>query len=299
MQIVVTGNCQSTALSRLLAALLGSKGLKHEITTWPELHLIQENELPDLTSTLNSADLLLAMPVGDNYRGMPLGTSQLAEQCRPACQVTVYPNLYFKGYHPNYDYIRDIEGNHITARTHSVYGQNPFGDYHDQCAFAFFFSACPSLSAAVSQYNHFLEEIHEELASAHQKVLIETLSEMRRREHSCTFSLSDFIATGYKKERLFHSFNHPANALLLKVAQYAMESVDAGFSPSHEPAYETLPELLLHPQLPILPTVASAIGLTFEIDNQLNNHISYQYYFDFLSANKNLFEASKANLDYP
>jgi hypothetical protein len=33
----------------------------------------------------------------------------------------------------------------------------------------------------------------------------------------------------------------------------------------------------------------TGMNLKAEIDNQLNNHISYQYYFDFLSANKTVF----------
>ena len=68
MKILVTGNCQSKPLAHIIECQLSRISMDYEVTTWPELHLIKESDLPQHFDQLKEADVVLAMPVGENYR---------------------------------------------------------------------------------------------------------------------------------------------------------------------------------------------------------------------------------------
>ena len=288
MKILVTGNCQSKPLAHIIECQLSRISMDYEVTTWPELHLIKESDLPQHFDQLKEADVVLAMPVGENYRSMPLGTSQVRERCKPECQFLVYPNLYFAGYYPHYGYLKDDHNRHITKATHTTTGSNPFGDYHDYLAISFYFTNLPPFHSVLEQFEAHLSSIVGQLSDKYKSVLEVSLNEIVKRDSACSFSVSQYIHDNYRASRLFHSFNHPSNSLLNVVADNVLRLI--GLNPLNDQRREAdqMGEYLGKPRLPILPPVASCIGITFPAEGKEEIHSLYLDYFRFLSMNRSL-----------
>jgi len=288
MKIVVTGNCQSTALACMLAKRTSTQAGEHEVITCSELHLIREDDLPELFYHLSTADVALATPVKSNYRTMPIGTDQLSEKCRAACQFIVYPNMYFKGYHPHFGFIRDEDGNHLTQDSHAFIGFSPFGNIHDYFALSFYLSELAPLDTVVQRYKAYLVSIRKLLETSYKVALQNSLIEAEKRESACTVTISSQIRQTYANIKLFHSFNHPANFLISSVADMIISQI--GLEPAIIENSDNDPrhELLSSPSLPILPSVASSIGINFDIESNLSIDKVYADYFHFLSLNKEL-----------
>lgn len=285
MNIHIIGNCQVRPIATYLRHTIGNGD--HILTVWPKLHLIQEAECSQLIDSLHSADVLVCMPVGDNYRSMPLGSSQIAERCPPHCKVIIYPNSYFKGYHPTFDYARDQDGNHILSSNPLIEGVNPFTDYHDAAAAIVCLTHQGGDDMIFDKYIERLSLTTDTL----KNIVSKSLAEIERRDASCSFSLHPIIKTQYQKYKLFHSFNHPTNALMKIVASKILEEAGLAAEDCSFSSVSNDSEFLGHPNLPIMPCIHDALILEFprlELDQMKQQYFQY---FSFIRMNRLLFSS--------
>ncbi len=114
---VVHGNCQAEALRVLLA---GSPTFPWQLVRVPPAHELAAEDLPALDRLLGDCTLLLAQPVRDGYRGLPLGTSEVAARLAPGAQVVRWPVVYDAGVLPWQAIVRAADG-----------AEPPVVPYHD------------------------------------------------------------------------------------------------------------------------------------------------------------------------
>lgn len=94
--LMVWGNCQAEALRVLLDPLVGDRWTTVRI---PPVHELTEDDLPHLDRALEQTTALVAQPVRENYRELPLGTAEVAARTRSA-QVVRIPALFWAPLHP-------------------------------------------------------------------------------------------------------------------------------------------------------------------------------------------------------
>ena len=283
MNLHIIGNCQVKPVSSYLSHAL--EGSEHKLVVWPQLHLINESECTELSDSLQHADILVCMPVGDNYRSMPLGSSQVAAKCPSHCKVIIYPNCYFKGYYPTFDYVRDQQGAHIISSNPLIRGNNPFSDYHDSVAA----KLCLTMSECDENIFEAFLELISSSAAAFKNVAVESLLEIQRRDVVCSFSLYETIQTSYQKTKLFHSFNHPANVLIEALSVCILQEAGLADERLGRVTFPSYTEFLGCPDLPILPSVYDALGLSFPCHSIEAARTLYFVYFSFLRMNRDLF----------
>jgi hypothetical protein len=225
------------------------------------------------------------MPVGDNYRSMPLGSSQISGQCPPHCKIIIYPNSYFKGYHPTFDYARDQNGNHILASDPLIKGVNPFTDYHDAKAAILCLTNDNREDVIFDKY---IEKLSLDTDGL-DNIVSDSLAEIERRDAACSFSLHPIIKTQYQANQLFHSFNHPTNTLLKIVARRILDEAGLAEEDSDFLSAPNGTEFLGHPNLPIIPSIHDALGLSFAPLDLDQMKQQYFQYFSFIRMNRLMF----------
>ncbi len=96
--LIVLGNCQAEALRRLISSV-PDPALPSSVRIPPVFELTEE-DLPHLRRLLARTAVLVAQPVARDYRGMPLGTEQLAEMLPQGARQVRIPVLYDSGLFP-------------------------------------------------------------------------------------------------------------------------------------------------------------------------------------------------------
>ena len=81
---LVIGNCQAEALRQILDAV-GDRPYRTVLV--PPVHEIEASDLPHLEVLLRQTAVLSCQPIRDDYRGLPLGTGQLAAVLPAAATV--------------------------------------------------------------------------------------------------------------------------------------------------------------------------------------------------------------------
>jgi hypothetical protein len=92
--LVVVGNCQAESLRLLLDA-----GDVRTVRVPPVFELTASDVAP-LVELLRRTDLLVAQPVHDDYRGLPVGSRQLATHLPAGARTALVPSLRYAGLHP-------------------------------------------------------------------------------------------------------------------------------------------------------------------------------------------------------
>lgn len=112
---LVLGNCQAESLRIVLDS---------EEASWirvPPVFELTADDLPHLRRLLAGAAHVVAQPIRDDYRGLPIGTAQLRALAPRAAFATV-PSIRFAGLHPSHLILRDPG---------FVHGDPPLVPYHD------------------------------------------------------------------------------------------------------------------------------------------------------------------------
>lgn len=94
--LAVLGNCQAESLRLLLD--------EDDITTvrLPALHELTAYDVAPLQALLARTDLLVSQPVGDDYRGLPVGTAQARAALPSGATHVLVPSLRYAGLHPHH-----------------------------------------------------------------------------------------------------------------------------------------------------------------------------------------------------
>ncbi len=219
---LVHGNCQAEALRVLLA---GSPTLPWQLVRVPPVHELTAEDLPHLERLLGRATLLLAQPVRDGYRGLPLGTAELAGRLASGARVVRWPVVRWTGLHPWQAIVRLPDG-----------AEPPVVPYHDLRTLTGREPVRPDLRAAAEQ----------------------SRAELARRERRDTdVGVSDLLLPlGLAAA---HTVNHPGNALLQALARRVQEAL--GCAPD---APDPGRVLLGGIRAPLEPEVLAALGLPEE-----------------------------------
>lgn len=83
--------------------------------------------------------------------------------------------------------------------------------------------------------------------------LRETERSLRLRDENLDFSITDFVMGSFRRQRLFHSYNHPALEVLLEVCSKLSEQLDFPFA-KKLPRYAAF-DRLINPQWNINPKI--------------------------------------------
>jgi hypothetical protein len=94
---LVIGNCQAEALRQILDTVCDRPFRTVRV---PPVHELTTDDLPHLARLLRQAAVLLSQPIRTDYRGLPLGTGQLAAAAGPTATVLRWPVIRYAGLYP-------------------------------------------------------------------------------------------------------------------------------------------------------------------------------------------------------
>lgn len=93
-QLVVVGNCQAESLRLLL------RGTDVRTVRVPPAHELTADDVPRMQRLLARTDLFVSQPIGDGYRGLPIGTDQLREHLPAGARTALVTPIRYHGLHP-------------------------------------------------------------------------------------------------------------------------------------------------------------------------------------------------------
>lgn len=185
---LVHGNCQAEALRVVLA---GSPGLPWQLVRVPPVHELMTEDLPVLGALLARATLLVAQPVRDGYRGLPLGTAEVAARLAPGASVVRVPIVRDTAVHPWQAIVRVPDG-----------AEPPVVPYHDLRTLTGLAPVDADLPAAAGA----------------------SRAELARREaRDCDVAVSDLLPSF--GVAAVHVLNHPGNGVLVALARRVQEAL--------------------------------------------------------------------------
>ncbi|MDN8594618.1 MULTISPECIES: WcbI family polysaccharide biosynthesis putative acetyltransferase [unclassified Corynebacterium] len=224
--LTVVGNCQAESLRRLI-----SSAGDVESTRIAPVHELEPEDMEWFADMLARTDILVTQPIRDDYRGLPVGTSQTLAQLPRSARHVIVPVLRYDGLMPYQAIIRDPADSSQDP---------PVIPYHDLRILA---AAARGLDEPVS---------HRPAAEAYRRAADMSVEQLRSREqrHGSVL-ISDYLETA----PVWHTVNHPDNATLAVVASRAREALGLG-GDIELPDYEMLGEL----DAPIDAHAASALG---------------------------------------
>lgn len=225
-RVLVYGNCQAEALR----VCLETAGTVRSVRM-PPVHELTLQDLPQLGRLLSWADVLVAQAVGDGYRGLPLGTREVAARMRPGARVVAVPNYFCTALYPEQVLVR-----HDDPRV----SDPPVVPYHD----------VRRLGAAAGWSGPW-----EPPADAVVSGAAASIAELERREaEQGSLAISDVVRAAGPQAGW--TVDHPGNPVLLALAQRVVDEVGAGGTVT-DPGRVLLSEVMT----PLSPEVLDALGL--------------------------------------
>jgi len=228
--LLVWGNCQAEAVRVLLSA---SPTLPARAVRIPPVFELTESDLGPLQRLAAKARVLVAQPVKDDYRNLPLGTAQVAALLPTGSAVVRWPVVRCAAYHPFQAIIRDPLDESRDP---------PVVPYHDLRTLASARTGLDMLTADIP-------------ASACHGVAQASLAELRRRERAqCDVPISDV----FDQPRVGDMFtiNHPGNRILVELARRIQLALGAP-ADAVDPGRDLLGEV----RAPMPAAALSALGL--------------------------------------
>ncbi|OGR06879.1 MAG: hypothetical protein A2511_17515 [Deltaproteobacteria bacterium RIFOXYD12_FULL_50_9] len=239
--IAIAGNCQARPLAQVIKSLVPDV----YISGIAIVHLLSDAQQDEYTKIFESADLILAQRVTDNYPCTFVRNKELRKKYED--RLLVWPNLYYAGYNPELIYLRGEARKPLAG---------PFGDYHNK-TFVEAWRRGLSVDEAVRLHND--DDYNRE---AYGEIPKKSLEELRKREAETDVRIVDWIAERLWRQRLFFTFNHPALVLIQELADRLIRAVGLEYAhPAKEAA--VLREPLGNFSCPVNPWVAKTFGCTF------------------------------------
>jgi hypothetical protein len=258
----VYGNCQARVLPSVLNS---SKVFKNtfQYVDVKAVHTLKSEELDYfIDEVLPELDLFIFQPVSKNYHdNEKYSTEFLLSKLKSDAISVSFPSCYFTGYTPEIKHTKLIrEG----------LDKDEF-DYHDRNIMQYFLSTdTPEPDDFVSS-DHFYSEDYS------LQAVEESLKELEKRELSIFGSekqidikVSKFIRDNYRKERLFHTVNHPSKPLFIYLGKAILDFLTI------KDEITFFKDPLEHTVYPIYKSHYQ--NLKFEFDNSINYKIQNQDY---------------------
>ena len=259
--LIVLGNCQAEALRQLISSR-PDPAVPPSVRIPPVFELTLE-DLPHLQRLLAQTSVLVAQPVADDYRGMPLGTDQLAQLLPEDARQVRIPVLYDSGLFPWQVTVRhpdrpdedppvvpyhDLRTLAQAAAELGMEGVNGFGVHQAQ--------AVPDDGASPGRGEVAPGAPRLPLtAGAVQRLAADSLDRLRARESSHgTLTVTEDLAR--LDEPGFHTINHPSNTVLALLAGKVRAALGA------DPSVEVPDRIMLRDVLaPIEQQILDGLGL--------------------------------------
>lgn len=233
---LVVGNCQAEALRVLLDAV---PQRPYRTARIPPVHELERADLRHLDALLGETAVLLCQPIRDDYRGLPLGTAQLAERLPKSAKVLRWPVIRYAGLYPFQVIVRHPADRSVTP---------PPVPYHDLRTIVAARDGLP-IDAAWDV----------EVSAAQLRAVAEASSgELARRERAHTdVGVSDVFAR-YGADAA-HTINHPGNGVLAELADRILRHENVTL-PVDPPARTLLGSI----RAPLEGRVLAALGIAAE-----------------------------------
>lgn len=199
---IVFGNCQATPLGALLSSSkLFSK--EFDVVRVPFVHEINQADTEILRRVLPKTSLYVTQEVRDDYRELPVGTSQLVSLLPQEARTVRFPVLYFEGLYPYQVYLRPASDSSELA---------PMTDYTDLRYLAFAARGLSDVEAAREL------AIHAAPAEALRSIRDASIANLYSRESSLDVKMAEEVDRSSHLTASFHTVNHPSNALLAEMS---------------------------------------------------------------------------------
>jgi hypothetical protein len=218
----------------------------YEILECKPVHLLSQDDLPNLNQMLPEVDLLIHQPVSDNYKGIPqLSSRYLRSQLKPSSQALSFSVAYFSGYNPEM----------VSPKVKGVTLSKPF-NYHDINLMRLYLEG-KSITEALKLIR--AEDFYSPTQA--EQLLSQTFMNLEKRELALDIRLSPFIRRYFRQMRLFYTFNHPSSAVLSYIANCALEALELG---NDSLDLFSQAEVLDRSYFPIYPALQYIHGLEFD-----------------------------------
>ncbi len=194
---VVLGNCQAESLRMVIDAP------EHRFIRVPPVHEMSGAEVERLHEVVAAADIVVSQPIRDDYRGLPLGTRQIAA-VTDARMLTV-PPVRFAGLHPAQSAIR----------VPAVEGDPPIVAYHDIRTLA------AAAGIAVP------ESLPPDAVRAVGRSSVDVLREREQTADIPVSDLFDHVTADHSR-----TVNHPGNAVWLPLGARVLEALGVDGAPT-------------------------------------------------------------------
>ncbi|WP_313022352.1 WcbI family polysaccharide biosynthesis putative acetyltransferase [Mobilicoccus sp.] len=226
---IVLGNCQAESVRVLLGD--GPAASVRTVRVPPVFEMGAE-DLPHLTRLLGHVDILVAQPVREGYRGLPLGTAQVSRLLSERARVVRIPPLRYAGLYPRHVIVRSGPAGEA--------GDPPLAPYHDL--------ATASMAAGRGAIDRVARDGVRTIAE-------ESIAELERREreHDTVLASDLLLPAGVEAA---HTLNHPGNPVLVGMVRRVQARLGL-------PADAADPgrTLLRSIYAPVLPETCRALGL--------------------------------------
>jgi Polysaccharide biosynthesis enzyme WcbI len=269
---VVFGNCQADAMRQLLDRS-PAFAERYRTLAIPAVHNMTPLERRLLDRLLPKLGLVVAQPVSRDYRGLRLGTDQIAAQASRA-RVVRWPALYLDAHRPFHVSVHPRPREAVEA---------PLVDYHDLRALAAAHRGLPFELAAdwIAGYEPPADYVRANASRAAEQ--------LERREQPCDVQMHDYLAGPEKRYATgFHTVNHPTTAVLDRIARGIHAELGLEYAPDLPAGWEPLGHL----RAPVEPAVARILGLDVEPVRDWQRHGAPLPWQDVLRAHLDWYAAN-------
>ncbi|MBO1754989.1 WcbI family polysaccharide biosynthesis putative acetyltransferase [Allobranchiibius sp. CTAmp26] len=196
--LVVYGNCQAEATRVLLD---GAADGRWRTLRMPPVHELVAEDLPHLKRVLADTSYLVAQPVADGYRDLPLGTQEIARLLPEHASVARFPSVYWAALFPTQVIVR-VPGA----------GDPPGVPYHD-------------LRVLVAAANNAPVSFEPVSADGVRAVHDDSLEQLRaRQEHHETIDAATILE--HAGADTTWVVNHPHNHVLMQESQAILDRLE-------------------------------------------------------------------------
>ncbi len=210
---IVFGNCQTLKLRYIFQNHMQFRR-EYFLLTVPAVCDYKENMVEALYggggTFLKLCDLFISQHVKEENRfGSLLSTKNISEKFNENTKIVWIPNVYFKGYFPQFG-----PNTHNVDTDKQGSGRFPYGDkYIDEIM-------------ENSGMNPDVEKILDTISDENfippdviQTAVDKSLNELKRREWNCDVKMSDYVENNFRDQSIFFSPNHPVPPVLIELAR--------------------------------------------------------------------------------
>jgi hypothetical protein len=256
IRIAIVGNCQGQALARLFEAMNADVTATSFVPTADNLQRLEAREHPfgrDIEMSdvrlVQTTSYLRMNGTGTGRFTTAPGAIDPTEEIlrnihahRPGAPVTLFPNVFYSGFHPDFDFVRRTNGEKFNG---------PLG-HHSSIAFLGWKQGL-DVAATVDLFN---DEVFERLgffsyADSARAFLVE-------QGRAAGFPLESLIDRWSERQPWMYSFSHPKLFVLADIARALLERI--GLPARADSEHEVADALALQPVCPVYPSLAARLG---------------------------------------